>query len=296
MNVVKRNGTVVPFEKEKIISAINKAFIEVDGQLYETETAEEIADLIAQCDEISVEEIQDRVEELLMASERKDVARAYVRYRYKREIGREKKNEWMKSIREKLMGENIQNSNANLDEASFGGRMGEAANEMTKQMALEEFLSPVATKNHKENIIYTHDLSTYVTGQHNCLSCPVDDLLKNGFITRQVDIRPANSISTAFQLLAVIFQIQSLQMFGGVSATHIDTTMVPYVRKSFYKHYKDGLKYLRHYNGDLADLNDREISIEDEAYKSEPDVYEYAMNMTKKELNQAAEGLLHNLR
>lgn len=87
---------------------------------------------------------------------------------------------------------------------------------------------------------------------HNCLSIPFDKLLKTGFITRQTDVRPANSINTASQLIAVIFQIQSLQQFGGVAATHIDWTMVPYVRKSFNKHFRDGLKY-------VEGLSDEEI-------------------------------------
>ena len=68
-------------------------------------------------------------------------------------------------------------------------------------------------------------------------------MLANGFRTRQTDVRPAGSVNTAMQLIAVIFQLQSLQQFGGVAATHIDWTMVPYVRKSFMKHFKDGLKY-----------------------------------------------------
>ena len=72
---------------------------------------------------------------------------------------------------------------------------------------------------------------------HNCLTVPFDNLLANGFNTRQTDVRPANSINTAMQLVAVLFQLQSLQQFGGVSASHIDWTMVPYVRKSFLKHY-----------------------------------------------------------
>ena len=142
----------------------------------------------------------------------------------------------------------------------------------------------------------------------NCLSVPFDDLLANGFNTRQTDVRPANSINTAFQLVAVLFQLQSLQQFGGVSATHLDWTMVPYVRKSFYKHFKDGLKYLQdydinkieYYNGELADLNDKEIdittiSIDDKSYKSELEAYDYAMDMTTKELQQAVEGMYHNL-
>lgn len=74
-----------------------------------------------------------------------------------------------------------------------------------------------------------------VTG--NCESIPFDSLLAKGFNTRQTDVRPANSVNTAFQLVAVIFQLQSLQQFGGVSATHLDWTMVPYIRKSFMKHY-----------------------------------------------------------
>lgn len=129
---------------------------------------------------------------------------------------------------------------------------------------------------------------------HNCLTIPFDDLLKNGFNTRQTDVRPANSINTAFQLVAVIFQLQSLQQFGGVSASHIDWTMVPYVRKSFLKHFKDGLLYIEGRTIDDCDAND-ERPIDDEFYTSEERVYRYAMDLTKRELNQAVEGMYHNL-
>lgn len=88
------------------------------------------------------------------------------------------------------------------------------------------------------------DLDSWSTGMHNCLSIPFDDLLANGFKTKQTDVRPAGSVNTAMQLVAVIMQLQSLQQFGGVAATHLDWTMVPYVRKSFLKHYKNGLKYI----------------------------------------------------
>ena len=86
--VIKRNGIQVPFDKDKIIHAINAAFLDVDGQLYEEDTAKDIAEDIANSlyKDTSVEEIQNLVEEYLMRSERKDVARAYIRYRYKKEI------------------------------------------------------------------------------------------------------------------------------------------------------------------------------------------------------------------
>ena len=132
---------------------------------------------------------------------------------------------------------------------------------------------------------------------HNCLTIPFDDLLKNGFNTRQADVRPANSVNTACQLVAVIFQLQSLQQFGGVSASHLDWTMVPYIRKSFYKHYGDGLKYLEGIDS-ISDIkkNDVEnLSIENELYKVYPKAYQYAMDMTIKECNQAVEGMYHNL-
>lgn len=141
------------------------------------------------------------------------------------------------------------------------------------------------------------DLDSYAVGMHNCLSIPFDDLLANGFNTRQADVRPAQSISTAFQLIAVIFQIQSLQQFGGVSATHLDWTMVPYVRKSFYKHYKDGMKYLENTPDFHMDKEEDviEISIDAKGWKEYPKVYQYAIDMTEREAKQAVEGMYHNL-
>ena len=132
----------------------------------------------------------------------------------------------------------------------------------------------------------------------NCLTVPFDDLLANGFNTRQTDVRPANSINTAFQLVAVIFQLQSLQQFGGVSASHLDWTMVPYVRKSFYKHYKDGLKYINEslnplYKEFTEKMND--TTPINEYTDVAPKAYQYAMDMTIKECQQAVEGMYHNL-
>ena len=303
MNVIKRDGTAVPFDKNKIINAINAAFIEVDEKLYETDTAEDIAnDIENNCkDYISVEEIQDMVEDYLMRSERRDVARAYIRYRYRKEVARNSKDDFITSISEKLQASNVQNQNANVDEYSFGGRIGEATSFMMKNYALDHCVSLMARKNHLNNEVYIHDLDSYAVGMHNCLSIPFDDLLAKGFNTRQTDVRPANSINTAFQLVAVIFQLQSLQQFGGVSATHLDWTMVPYVRKSFGKHYRDGLKYLSDWEGIDYEIefmlnNITEYSIDDAEWNAyNYKAYEYAIEQTKKELKQAVEGMYHNL-
>ena len=303
MLIIKRDGKRVPFNKQKVIDAVNKALLEVDGCLYETETAEEIADNVEAHvmgarligEPLSVEDIQDRVEDYLMQSERRDVARAYIRYRYKKEVARNYKDDFVTAIGEKLSASNVQNQNANLDEKSFGGRIGEAASYMTKDYALNYIVSDMARENHLGNMIYIHDLDAYAVGSHNCLTIPFDKLLAEGFNTRQCDVRPANSVNTAFQLVAVIFQLQSLCQFGGVSASHIDWTMVPYVRKSFYKHWKDGMKYIERVDPCCSTCDSKNISIYDNGYVEFEKAYEYALEMTEREIYQAVEAMYHNL-
>ena len=297
MTVQKRDGRKVKFDKDKVKIAVLKAFIDVDGEetTYAKEKARNIANYIESLDEnMTVEEIQDHVEEKLMASNRKDVARKYIIYRNNRTTIREKSTQLMKDISDKLNAKNVQNQNANVDEKSFGGRVGEASDTVLKKYALDNCMSEMARNNHLNNEIYIHDLNSYAVGMHNCLSIPFDKLLAKGFNTRQTDVRPAQSVSTAFQLVAVIFQLQSLQQFGGVSATHLDWTMVPYVRKSFYKYFRDGLKYI-----EKSDYINREpmegYSIDNNGFKQHKEAYLYAIDKTEKEVYQAVEGLYHNL-
>ena len=300
MNIIKRDGRVVPFDNTKIIKAVMKAF-EAVGETdkeYANAKATNIADYIADLaqdreEPFTVEEIQDLVEKGLMSLKHKDVAKAYILYREERNKVRQGKTALMKLIGKKIDASDVQNQNANMDEHSFGGRMGEARNELMKDYALNYCVSKQTRENHLNNEIYIHDLDSYAVGEHNCLTIPFDDLLKNGFNTRQTDVRPARSINTAFQLVAVIFQLQSLQQFGGVSASHIDWTMVPYVRLSFFKHWRDGHKYILHdeHADDLVFFED--LSIDDEYYKD--GAYDYAMAMTERELTQAVQGMYHNL-
>ena len=307
--VIKRDGRKKPFDTNKIKNAILKAFLAVDGEItpYAQTKAENIANYIeGYCSEeqipLNIEEIQDLVENGLMSTKRKDVAKAYIKYREERSKARNWNSEVMKAARKKLAGKNIENQNANVDEHSFGGRRGEFSSIIEKQLALDTCMSEMAKNNHLNNEIYIHDLDHYDTGDHNCLSIPFDELLAKGFNTRQTDVRPANSINTAFQLVAVIFQLQSLCQFGGVSATHLDWTMVPYVRKSFWKHYLKGLKYCER----IPDIEDRlempnidiaNLSIKSDWYSKDacPNAYEYAMDELEDEINQAVEGMFHNL-
>lgn len=306
-NIIKRDGTIDKFNQSKIEEAIMKAFIAVDGELskYAEDKAKNISNYIRNISQekiLTVEEIQDLVEKGLMSTKRKDVARAYITYRNERTKAREKNSDIIKSVAEKLSASNVENQNANVDEKSFGGRMGAANSEVMKKYALDYCMSTMARTNHLTNRIYIHDLDHYAVGDHNCLSIPFDKLLAKGFNTRQTDVRPAQSVNTAFQLVAVIFQLQSLQQFGGVSATHLDWTMVPYVRKSFIKHFKDGLRYIEEksdykierFETWFTHLEDQSINNE-ELKEKHSKVYKYAMDKTEKEIYQAVEGMYHNL-
>ena len=298
--IVKRNGVMADFNCDKIVKAIMKAMIATHNEANNADimAAKKIANDIAKLEEgsntpLTVEMVQDQVEEGLKKEHYEDVAGAYHSYRMMHQEMRKRRSALEKEVESKLMASDVQNQNANVDEYSFSGRMGEARNVVTKAYALDHIMSDMARKNHMENRIYTHDLDSYAAGMHNCLSVPFDDLLKNGFSVRQTSIRGARSIGTAMQLVAVIFQLQSLQQFGGVSATHLDWTMVPYIRITFYKAYRDGMKYIA--GKDMPEDLNEEMSIDDLRYQENEAVYRYAMDMTKRQTYQAVEAMFHNL-
>jgi ribonucleoside-triphosphate reductase len=329
--VYKRDGRSEVFKPEKIQNAVLKAFYEVDGE--ETERAKEIAERISTSiseiqRDLGVEEIQDLVEEKIAQFDM-DVARKYIIYRNDRSRIREMKSPIRIKARNTLNSQNDDRQNANVDGKSFGGRVGAVNSEVMKQIALDEYMSEMSRTNHLNNRIYIHDLDSYAAGMHNCLSIPFDKLLANGFNTRQTDVRPAQSVNTAGQLIAVIFQLQSLQQFGGVSATHIDWTLMPYVKKSFRKHYivaylkntaafsqidlmgmlfdsyEDESGIIRNRFEDWIDKNKErfyeETGLKEEDFffankeKLDPLLYQSAMYDTILETKQAVEALYHNL-
>ena len=307
MFIVKRNGRREKFDREKIISSLEQANLSVSGEdkiskVVMNNIADKIEKLAEEKDTMfTVDDIQDTIEKYLITINKYNLSRSFIKFRFTKELARDRYGKMMDAISDKLSCKDVQNQNANVDERSFGGRIGETSSMIMKQFALDYCVSPTTRNNHLNNEVYIHDLDSYSVGNHNCLSIPFDKLLKDGFNTRQTDVRPANSINTAMQLVAVIFQLQSLQQFGGVSATHLDHTMVPYVRKSFYKHFKDGLKYVEGFNDKkIQKVLDKykfssDLSIDSFEYKKFKNAYSYAMDSTKKESYQACEALFHNL-
>ena len=296
--ILKRSGKVEALSKKKLFDSIcnaNNAVVEED-RLTKKQITRITETVIAFCEDleepIDIDKLEDVIEKKLMEAQGYEVAKKYITYRYEKERVRNSR-----SLTEKLTASNVQNQNANVDEFSFGGRIGETASFVAKQYALDHLISKKHVHNHVNNEVYIHDLDAYAVGSHNCLSIPFDKLLKEGFNTRQTDVRPAGSVNTAMQLVAVIFQLQSLQQFGGVSATHLDWTMVPYVRLSFWKHYWDGIFYIdkEHDAVEISKDHIKELSIDGDFYNKDDPAYKYAMDKTVDELNQAVEGMYHNL-
>ena len=335
MQVIKRDGTIQDFKPENIHRAVSKANSRSSEKLDEEKIEKVVSSAISfvknlKKGEIDVEEIHKAVENALMKNNCFEVARKYMSYRQERDAKRFKKLPLVGIMESKLFvkkGEGV-HQNANLDEFSFGGRKGEMDSAFLKEHALNYYISPKFAKNHINNRVYIHDLDSYILGMHNCLSVPMDELLSKTVHTRQVLIRPAGSANTAFQLIAVYFQLQSLQQFGGVAATHVDWTLVPYVRKSFMKHYL--VAYLKSTDEfqklDLPDLMFQDYRTEDGVWRnklddwikehkkeflqrlslSEEDFYfdnkkldknfrQAAILDTISEVKQGAEGMLHNL-
>lgn len=174
--VIKRDGRTVKFDRERIINAVKRAFEATEGETfddYALNKANHIADYVEkyineQNKNVSVENIQDIVEKGLMSCKKKDVAKEYILYREKRTRERDRNSKFRHVIKTKLMATDVQNQNANVDEHSFGGRTGEAASELNRQVALDEVISPMARRNHLNNEIYEHDLDHFVLGDHNC--------------------------------------------------------------------------------------------------------------------------------
>lgn len=227
IKTIKRDGSIVSFDKLKIETAISKANKNVsdedkiDDILIEYLSKKIEKDILSSNkneDEdifISVESIQDMVENELVSLGKYQLSKEYILYRYKRGVERNKEKEIINKFKNRVQAKDVQNSNANVDERSFSGREKEASSDISKAYAVEfGGLSEKTAKAHKEMLIYQHDLEKAIYGIHNCLNANLQELFTHGFKTRNGDVRPPASFSTACQLVAVIFQCQSQVQFG----------------------------------------------------------------------------------
>lgn len=300
MFIVKRNGKREKFDPEKIKKALEKANLSVPEEHRISQTIiNNIANKVEQLANeketmFTVEDIQNAIEDYLITANKFELTRACIKYRYIKAMAKNKYAELMDAVAKKVACKDVVNQNANLDEKSFGGRLGETTSLIMKQYALDYCVSPTTRDNHINNMIYIHDQDHYAVGDHNCLTVPFDQLLSEGFNTRQTDVRASGSINTALQLVAVIFQLQSLVQFGGVSAATLDSTLVPYIRKSFSKYFVDEMKDRKpKWKKEVP----KELSFNDPEFtrRKYRKIYNAAMRLLVKETHQAVEAMYHNL-
>lgn len=320
-NVVKRDGRLKDFSWSLIDNAIKKAYLEISTEDKFKEEYNFIQPMIENKlialnrEEVSVEEIQDVVIGVLKLIN-KEVFMAYQKYRNERSIARQKQTDVWKKVDKIINCNDILNSNANVDEASFGGRKFESAGVLMKNYALYSIMPKEFAMAHLNNEVYQHDLDSYAVGLHNCSFVDARKLInETGFSTRNGDVRHSNSLNTAFQQLAVIFQIQSQEQFGGTASGHIDYDLEPQVEIAFKKHFANGMYYFSEEFDNYEDYFSKDyfkatiekgidykalpnnINLENmnELYKQYPKIMKFAMRELEKEGSQASQGLYHNL-
>ena len=278
MLIVKRDGTQVQFDRDKIINAINKAFIEVDGKLYETDTAYDIAVEIEQAARqlakedriLSVESIQDLVEDYLMRSERKDVARAYIRYRYKKEILRQTSKTY-NGILElvEMQNDELKEENSNKNAIVASTQRDYMAGEVSKDLSHRMLLPAEVVRAHDAGEIHFHDMDYYAQHIHNCCLVNLEDMLQNGTVINKTKIEKPHSFATACNIATQIMAVVASGQYGGqsVSLSHlapfVDVSRKALKKKAYQDYYtvtgKDMLDLTPEDEQIVADLTEKRV-------------------------------------
>lgn len=295
--VIKRDGRIVGYNEEKIKAAIRKAMLTTP--LGEDETLiQRITDRIGMGspDQLTVEEIQDKVEVELMKSSRKDVAKKYIAYRDKRSIARRAKTRdvFLEIIEAK--NNDITRENANMNADSPAGMMMKFASETTKPFVDDYLIDPEVRQAVKNNYIHIHDKDYYPTKSLTCVQHPLDKILREGFVAGHGESRPAKRIETASVIACISLEMAQNEMHGGQAIPAFDFYLAPFVRAS----YREEIQTLQQITGeDLTSLLDCEIEdylkkdldglSGNERYK------QHAINRTVNRVHQAMEAFIHNM-
>ena len=295
--VVKRDGRIVGFNEQKIMTAIRKAMLHTDkGE--DASLIEQIADHVAfrGKSQMNVEDIQDAIELELMKSARKDVAQRYIAYRNQRSIARKAKTRdvFMSIVNAK--NNDITRENANMNADTPAGMMMKFASETTKPFVDDYLLSQEVRDAVLHNYIHIHDKDYYPTKSLTCVQHPLDVILKNGFTAGHGSSRPAKRIETAAVLACISLETCQNEMHGGQAIPAFDFYLAPFVRMS----YQEEVKNLEKLAGkDLSRLYDIEIDdyIEKplDGLEGEARLEQHAINKTVNRVHQAMEAFIHNM-
>ena len=299
MKVMKRDGRLTEFNKQKIIDAINSAMQRTEkgiDEILSIKIAEDIEKQIEDKSTVSVYDIQDMVEKKLMNSARKEVAQCYIIYRYNRDVARKSKT---KDIFLDIIGakaNDITRENANMNADTPAGMMMKFASETTKPFVDDYLLSSDVRQAMKRGYIHVHDKDYYPTKSLTCIQHPLDRILEHGFRAGHGASRPAKRIETASIIGCISMETIQNEMHGGQAIPAFDYYLAPYVRKTFEEEVK---KVSEVVGEDLSSL--LSIKIDDYLLKDVKDLkgeqryLQIAINNTVNRVHQAMEAFIHNM-
>ena len=295
--VVKRDGRIVGFNREKIAAAIRKAMLTTEAGEDEV-LVYKIVDRIEfrGKEQPSVEEIQDMVEVELMASPRKEVAKSYIAYRDKRSIARKAKTREMFLEIVEAKSNDVTRENANMNADTPAGMMMKFASETTKPFVDDYLLSERTLWAVRNNYLHIHDKDYYPTKSLTCIQHPLDKILEHGFQAGHGESRPTKRIETASIMACISMETVQNEMHGGQAIPAFDFYLAPYVRRSYIEEVKNiekltgiALKHL--YEAEIEDYIHRDLDFMqgDERFK------QHAINRTVNRVHQSMEAFIHNM-
>ncbi len=295
--VLKRDGRVVGYNEEKIKAAIRKAMLQTP--LGEDEALiQKITDRIGitGLEQMSVEQIQDRVEMELMKSSRKEVAKRYIAYRDQRSIARRAKTRDMFLEIIEAKNNDITRENANMNTDSPAGMMMKFASETTKPFVDDYLLTPEARDAVRNGYLHIHDKDYYPTKSLTCVQHPLDNILRNGFVAGHGESRPAKRIETASVIACISLETAQNEMHGGQAIPAFDFYLAPFVRSSFIEEIQkiedlSGEKLADLYNVQLADFEKKPL----EGLTGRDRQLQHAVNATVSRVHQSMEAFIHNM-
>ena len=295
--VLKRDGRIVGFNEQKIAAAIRKAMLTTDAG-EDNELISKITDRVSMRgkSQMTVEEIQDMVEDELMKSSRPDVARIYIKYRSARTIARKAKTRDIFLEIINIKNNDVTRENANMNADTPAGMMMKFSSETTKPFVDDYLLSDEVKDAVKNNYLHIHDKDYYPTKSLTCVQHPLDRILKYGFQAGHGESRPAKRIETASILGCISMETVQNEMHGGQAIPAFDFYLAPYVRKSFIEEVKvledlNAEDYSELYNCEIEDFIETPLT----GLAGRERIRQHAINKTVERVHQSMEAFIHNM-
>ena len=295
--VLKRDGRIVGFNEQKIGAAIRKAMLTTEAG-EDNELVAKIIDRVSMRgkSQMTVEEIQDMVEDELMKSSRLDVAKVYIKYRSARTIARKAKTRDIFLEIINIKNNDVTRENANMNADTPAGMMMKFASETTKPFVDDYLLSDDVKDAVRNNYLHIHDKDYYPTKSLTCVQHPLDKILKYGFQAGHGESRPAKRIETASILGCISMETVQNEMHGGQAIPAFDFYLAPYVRKSFIEEVKvledlNAEDYSELYNCQIDDF----IGMPLNGLVGRDRIRQHAINKTVERVHQSMEAFIHNM-